>query len=68
MTQMLSKKQVVELTGLSRATIDRLRARGSFPQPLKASPGRVVFLKHEIDAWRLTLPKVLADPDDAPEH
>ncbi|WP_195930311.1 helix-turn-helix transcriptional regulator [Hyphomicrobium album] len=65
--KMLSKKQVSELTGLSRSTIDRLRARGLFPQARKASPGRVVFLEDEIEAWRLTLPHVVGDTTHAPE-
>jgi len=43
------------ICGLSRSTLWRLRAAGSFPAGIKVGPGRRLFPAGEIRAW-------LADP------
>ena len=42
---------VCEITGLSKATIYRLLARGEFPARVKLSPRCVGWRVAEIDAW-----------------
>lgn len=42
---------VLEITGLSKATIYRLRQRGQFPQPIQLSPRCVGWRAKEVDAW-----------------
>ena len=42
---------VCEVTGLSKATIYRLLARGEFPARVKLSPRCVGWRVAEIDAW-----------------
>ena len=36
----------------SRATYWRMWRKGEFPKPIQISPGRVGWLKSEIDAWK----------------
>ena len=47
----LNIKEVSELLGISVSTINRLIKNGNFPQKRKLSPGRIVFMKFEIDEW-----------------
>ena len=42
---------VCEVTGLSKATIYRLLARGEFPPRVKLSPRCVGWRVAEVDAW-----------------
>ena len=44
-------KEVIARTGLHRATIYRLEARGEFPKKLQLSPGCVGFYESDINAW-----------------
>lgn len=49
-----SMKEVMKLTGLARATIDRLRRRGLFPSSFEltgAVRGKIGFLAPEIWEW-----------------
>src|SRR3954471_4053686 len=43
--------EVLEITGLSRATIWRLRRAGKFPQPHRISPGAVGWDSMAIQGW-----------------
>ena len=47
----LSIKEVSELLGISVSTINRLIKRGDFPQKIKISPRRIVFMKNDINEW-----------------
>lgn len=47
----LNIRQVVRLTGLSRATIYRLRVLGDFPQPRRLSSRRVGWRLSDVEAW-----------------
>ena len=44
-------KEVSELFGISISTINRLVKRGEFPPKKKLSPGRIVFMKYQIQEW-----------------
>ena len=47
----LTIKEVSELIGLSVSTINRLIKKGVFPNKIKLSAKRMVFVKKEIDEW-----------------
>ena len=55
--QILSIKQLVEITGLSRATIYSLldpKSKyydASFPQQINLTSNRVGWIAHEVNAW-----------------
>jgi predicted DNA-binding transcriptional regulator AlpA len=55
MTRFLSKKNITEMTGLSRATIDRYRRAGAFPEPLQLTPRRVAWTEESIRHWCASL-------------
>ena len=44
-------KEVSELLGISVSTINRLIKNRDFPQKIKLSPGRTVFMKNDIEEW-----------------
>jgi prophage regulatory protein len=48
---LLNRKQVAKQTGLSPATIDRMRKAGAFPRPLQISPRRVAWPAGSIHEW-----------------
>lgn len=37
--------------GLSQSAVHALRTRGEFPAPVSLTPGRIVFLRDDLDAW-----------------
>ena len=47
----LTIKEVVNLTGLSISTINRLIKKNEFPPKRKISPKRIVFMKYQIQEW-----------------
>ena len=47
----LNIKEVSELLGISVSTINRLIKRGDFPQKIKISTKKMIFMKKEIDEW-----------------
>ena len=49
--RLLSQRDVIRITGLSRTTLWRLRADGQFPEPVQISPGRKAFFSDDIAAW-----------------
>ena len=48
---LLPEAEVERRTGLSKTTRWRLEKDRRFPQRVKISPRRVVWLQSEIDAW-----------------
>jgi predicted DNA-binding transcriptional regulator AlpA len=50
-SEVLSPAAVHIMLGLSLSTMLRLRRQGQFPAPLKLSPGRVGFLRVDIESW-----------------
>lgn len=51
LTRYVSPRQLQESTGLSEATLWRLRQRGDLPEPVRLSPGRVAWPEPVIAAW-----------------
>ena len=49
--KLLRMAQVCELVGVSRATIYRWIASGSFPVPLKIGPAAVRWRLDDIEKW-----------------
>ncbi len=47
----LTTKEVSKLIGISISTINRLIKKGDFPDKIKLSPRRTVFMKYEIQEW-----------------
>ncbi len=47
----LSARELSALTGLSAATIWRLRKRGELPEPIRLSPGRVGWATGTVRDW-----------------
>ena len=51
----LSKKEVAAETSLSKATIDRRRREGTFPEPLQLGGGRVAWTERSIEEWKSSM-------------
>ena len=52
--RILRYREVLQLTGVSRKTIERWFQSGRFPKPIKLGrgpKGAVGFLESEVDAW-----------------
>ncbi len=49
--KILRLSEVIELTGLSRSTIDRLEAADSFPQRRRLGAKAVGWVSSEVVAW-----------------
>ena len=47
----LTIKEVSNLLGISTSTINRLITNGDFPNKIKLSPRRIVFMKNDIENW-----------------
>ena len=47
----LSMKETEEATSLSRATINRYREIGDFPEAIELTKRRIVFVASEVDEW-----------------
>jgi prophage regulatory protein len=64
-TRYVSPRQLQEATGLSEATLWRMRQRGELPEPVRLSPGRVAWPEPVITTW---LAQRAAVHDDAPRR
>ena len=51
-TKFLRRREVEELTGLSRSTIYALMSRGEFPKPVKVSTRAVRWRSDVIEGWQ----------------
>lgn len=51
MTQFLTPKAVCEKISLSRATLDRMVAAGSFPSPIRLSARRLAYNAAAVESW-----------------
>lgn len=47
----ITQREVEEKTGLSGATLHRLRRKGKFPDPIKVGERRIAWPEHEVDTW-----------------
>ena len=69
--KVLRCRDVVKLTGLSRATIYRLIVGEEFPHSHRLSPGRVGWSEAEVEAWiraRMSEPTPPTDGADGPRR
>jgi prophage regulatory protein len=48
---LLDLRQVMQRTGLSKSSIYRMEAAGTFPQHIKLTLQRSAWAEHEIDAY-----------------
>ena len=51
MTKFMTPKAVCERVALSRATLDRLVAAGSFPRPIRITERRLAFNAADVEQW-----------------
>lgn len=56
MRTVIRRSQLPAITGLSIATIDRLRAAGKFPKPIRLGDQAIGFTKSSIEEWLATRP------------
>ena len=49
--RLLKRRQVEEITGLSRSSIYRLMPMGEFPQRVRVGPAAVRWRESDITAW-----------------
>ena len=54
--RLLRRRQVEEITGLSRSSIYRLMRSGEFPLPVKVGPSAVRWKASEITVWMESRP------------
>ena len=47
----LRREEVCFRTGYSRASLERLKARGLFPLPIRVAGGAYRYLESDIDRW-----------------
>jgi prophage regulatory protein len=58
MTELLHRRDVLRITGLSRSTVDRLERAGRFPRRVQLSPRRVAWPAESVAAWASSRPTV----------
>ena len=55
--RLLRRRQVEELTGMSRSSIYRLMQTGEFPRPVRVGPAAVRWRARDIATWLESLPQ-----------
>jgi len=55
--KILSPKEVVKLTGLSRVTLWRLERGDQFPKRVNLTPARVGWPEDEVEEWLESRPR-----------
>ena len=66
--RLLRRKQVEEITGMSRSSIYRLMPDGAFPRPVKVGSAAVRWRASDITAWLKSRPEARGEfepPKDA---
>lgn len=48
---LMKRKDVVEFTGMCYTTIYNMEKQGKFPARRQLSPGRVAWLRSEVEVW-----------------
>ena len=59
--RLLRRRQVEEITGMSRSSIYRLMQNGEFPRPVRVGPTAVRWRESEITAWLESRPVARSD-------
>lgn len=49
--RLITMAEVCEITSLSRAMVNKLRAGGRFPLAVPLTEGRIVFVRAEVDKF-----------------
>jgi prophage regulatory protein len=49
--RVLGEELAASYVGLSASSTRALRKAGDFPQPIQLTPGRVGWLREDLDAW-----------------
>jgi prophage regulatory protein len=57
-TTLLKRKDVLSMVGLCYTTVYNLEKAGKFPSRRHLSPGRVAWLRSEVEDWIRALPAV----------
>ena len=65
--RLLRRREVEEITGLSRSSIYRLMREGQFPRPVKAGPAAVRWKESDITDWLDSRPIAKSDLDPPDE-
>ncbi|MBF0098386.1 MAG: AlpA family phage regulatory protein [Magnetococcales bacterium] len=48
---LLSKPDILQITGGSRSWLDELRANGGFPAPVQLGPRRIAWRSADVQKW-----------------
>ena len=66
--RLLRRRQVEEITSISRSSIYRLMQKGEFPRPVKIGPAAVRWRASDLTAWLESRPVAMGefDPPKAP--
>jgi len=59
---LMKRKDVVKLVGLCYTTIYNMENAGKFPARRQLAPGRVAWLRSEVEGWINALSSVAATP------
>ena len=61
--RLLRRRQVEELTAMSRSSIYRAMMEGNFPRPVRVGPAAVRWRASDITAWLESRPVARSDLD-----
>ena len=61
--RLLRRRQVEEVTGLSRSSIYRHMQSGDFPRPVRVGPNAVRWRESDVTAWLESRPIAGSEPD-----
>ena len=59
--RLLRRRQVEEITGMSRSSIYRLMQDGEFPRPVRIGPAAVRWRVSDLSAWLESRPVATGD-------
>lgn len=59
--RLLRRRQVEEITSMSRSSIYRLMQEGEFPRPVKIGPAAVRWRASDLTAWLESRPVAMAE-------
>ena len=60
-TRLLTRREIEDITGLTRSTIYRLMRRGAFPEPRRIGLRAVRWPESEIDRWLADRPRATGE-------
>ena len=61
--RLLRRRQVEEITSISRSSIYRLMQEGEFPRPVKIGPAAVRWRASDLTAWLESRPVAMGEVD-----